>query len=289
MTENLVDLELLEVKESPAGYHVGFRQVYEKIPVWRSEIVVSINHQNRAVMVINGYKPNISINNIPTINQEKVLQLAKKELKITKEEFFEPPTAELLVFPDSVSHLHLVWHVKMYPLNPDGAWRLMIDAHSGEVLEKADIRIYYVNGEGRSWDPDPVTKLQNTGLTDQNDANYFNDSDYAIRTLQELNNAVGGIYKIQGKYAKSEQLWGENPTLAQESNPLNFKYYRNDKKFEEVNVYYHIDKQRRYIGTLGFSPSWNGNTWIRFDAHGPDDDISWYNPDPIASGQTENK
>src|SRR3989304_8509891 len=46
MVENLTDLELIEVKESPAGHHVGFKQVYQGVPVMRSEMVISINHQN---------------------------------------------------------------------------------------------------------------------------------------------------------------------------------------------------------------------------------------------------
>lgn len=69
MKKNLEDMEIIEVKKSPAGHHVGFRQVYRSIPVMRSEMVISINHQNRISMVINGHKPDISVNTAPTIGK----------------------------------------------------------------------------------------------------------------------------------------------------------------------------------------------------------------------------
>ena len=80
MEKNLEDLELVKVTKSPAGFHVSFRQVYQGIPVMRSGMVISINHQNRVTMVINGHKPAISVNTTASISKTQTLELARQSV-----------------------------------------------------------------------------------------------------------------------------------------------------------------------------------------------------------------
>ncbi len=309
------EIKLLGCISSPAGNHISFQQYYHGIKVWNSVIVVSINKNKAISMVINGFKPNISIPLTSNLTKESILQIAKDQFLDDTLYTQTPHTPELFVYEDSLGIFHFVWQTYIYPLKRRGAWRIIVDAGTGNVLDIENSRAFnnkyqsmqnnrlsqkidsfyifnkynssytqkcllfnnqpytlYVNGYGRVWDPDPVTKLQNSNLNDQNNANYFVNSDYAIRELFDLNEADNnGDYMLRGKYVYSDHFIditpNLNPQLAKESDPNEFKYFRDDEKFEEVNVYYHIDKQRRYIGSLGFSPSWNGETYIRYDAH----------------------
>ena len=146
MAENLSDLELIEVKNSPAGHHVGFRQVYHDIPVMRSEIVVSMNHQNYITMVINGHKPGISVNTTPAIEKSQALQLAKQTIGAENAAEIFPSQVELMVYQDSTHVFHLVWKAFVFPDEPDGEW--LIISHIIEVktvLKKSIFTILLIN------------------------------------------------------------------------------------------------------------------------------------------------
>ena len=114
--------------------------------------------------------------------------------------------------------------------------------------------------------------MRDSTLTDQDDADYQAlQSAYDTVTLRDLNDPVGGLYRIRGRY-----IWSEDIEFSQfppcepttETDPDDFTYSRDQDAFEEVNVYYHIDTFRRYIGTLGFSPKWNNLDYIKIDAQG---------------------
>jgi len=134
----------------------------------------------------------------------------------------------------------------------------------------------YETGQGKVFKPDPVTALYNTSLTDQNNADYTTlQNAYVITALPNLNPPSGGVYRLQGTYAKSEDFAYPNFTPVT-SSISTFYYNRSQPGFEETNAYYFIDAQRQYVGSLGYSPQWNGYNYIRFDAHGTEEDNSWY-------------
>jgi tetratricopeptide (TPR) repeat protein len=187
-----------------------------------------------------------------------------------------PSKAELMVYEDSVNVFHLVWKFFIFPLEQGGEWLVVVDAHNGKILEKFNAVFDYVNGKGRVFDPDPVTYLNDATLTDQNDADYaalqpaYKDN----TTLNELNASVGGLYYVRGRYAWSMDARPPYDAVSTAVHPDSFRYKRNQNGFEEVNIYYFIDKQRRYVGGLGFSPTWDylgsNSQTIAFDARGYD-------------------
>jgi len=115
MEKNLEDLELIKVTKSPAGFHVSFRQVYQSIPVMRSDMVISINHQNRVTMVINGHKPDISVNTTPSISKTQALELARPSVGAQRTEDIFPPRLDLMVYEDSTYMFHLIWKTHVSP------------------------------------------------------------------------------------------------------------------------------------------------------------------------------
>jgi hypothetical protein len=61
MTEGLVDLQTAATRESPAGHHVRFDQYYQGIPVYKSDVVVTIDRNNFVTFVSNNYRPGIVV------------------------------------------------------------------------------------------------------------------------------------------------------------------------------------------------------------------------------------
>jgi len=161
---------------------------------------------------------------------------------------------------------YLSWKINFIAQKPSGDWQVFIDAKTGEELLAIDISENYVNGTGRVFKPDPITALQNINLSDQNNTDYpALQNAYQTVTLNNLDNPINGIYRLWGKYARSDSIEAPDTTLVRRSDS-NFLYNRSQAGFEEVNAYYFLDLQRQYIGSLGFSPQWNGQDYIRFDA-----------------------
>ncbi len=280
MKDDLQDLEFGETKKSPAGSHVSFNQKYKGFPVFRSDIVVSINNENRVTMVMNGYMPDITIPSTqPSVISSSAIKSVKDRIKVNEKSFNMQPKTELFVFQDSLDTYHLAWKVNFISHDPRGDWQAFVDAITGEIISVEDISFRSVNGIGKVFDPDPVSALSNTSLTDNNNQDYpALAGAYKIITLYELNDPISGIYRIQGKYARSEDIESPNTACVTSSTADGFQFNRSQSGFEEVNAYYFLDKQRRYIGGLGFSPKWLGYDYIRFDAHGYLYDNSWYAP-----------
>lgn len=203
LEKDLIDLKSLEVKKSPAGHHISFMQYYKNIPVFGSETVISINNNNQISMVINGYTPNISVNVTPSITAEEATLLAHLSVnaQISKEKI-NIPVSELIVYEDSVSTFHLCWKVFVKSMNPFGEWIIYVDAHEREVISKFNSFIGYGNGTGTIFKPDPGSYHQNATLTDLGDSDYaLLQSVYKDETLLDLDDPVGGLYYLKGKYA----------------------------------------------------------------------------------------
>lgn len=267
---NVSELELLEIIQSPAGKHVGFIQKFNNVPVYASETVVSINRDNRVTMVINGNSNNINITDVnPRISAASALSSVKSYKMITENEILIGiPKTELVIYKDSLGVYYLSWKVNIISAKLVGDWQAFVDANTGKIISIHDISKHYVNGQGKVFDPDPITSLQNTSLTDSNNSDYQAlQNSYIDITLQDLNDAIGGLYYVKGRYARSEDIEAPYTTPVSNSS-ASFLYNRSQSGFEEVNAYYFIDAQRRYIGNLGFSPQWNSQDYIRFDAHG---------------------
>lgn len=236
------DLKFIETTESPAGKHVGFIQTYHGIPVFQSETVVSINRDSRVTMVVNGNLPITAVKNLaPSISREVAIDNAIAEVMAEQKTLITQPNAELYIYRDSLNQLNLTWKVSFVANNPVGDWQVFVDAGTGDILSVMDISFRSVSGECKAFKPDPVTSLQNTSLTDQNNADYpALQSAYKTVTLPNLNDPVGGLYRLQGTYARSEDVELPNTTTVT-SSTSSFVYNRSQPGFEETNVYYFLD------------------------------------------------
>ncbi len=271
--------------EMRGGFRVRFKQVYEKYPVYKSSVVVSINRANTVVFVANSYKPGISLNPEILISEQEALQISMNHLAADGELNFLKN--ELVVFNfNGVSRL--VRHVSFMPQGKNsGDWSFLIDAQSGEIIQAKDQAFYYqskqpASGFGQVFNPDPITRSGATygddGFVDNNDGD--SDSLTAQRVivpLQEIT-LTGSLYSLNSAYASIVDV--EAPfTGLHEQDSSNFFFTRSQNGFEATNVFYHIDRSMRYINdTLGVNVMpYHYEGGVRFDPHGLEGgDNSWY-------------
>ncbi len=142
-----------------------------------------------------------------------------------------------------------------------------MDATNGNILDQFNL-IKFVDGWGYVFDPNPVVTSGNNTLRDNN------NSDSDILTQQRFNRTLrdlDGSGNLTGSYVDltAPGISGgyKSAGLANEATQ-HFNYTRSDDRFEEVNVYYHIDKFQRYIQSLGFINERNvSNRSIPVHAH----------------------
>ncbi|HEV7922988.1 MAG TPA: proprotein convertase P-domain-containing protein [Thermoanaerobaculia bacterium] len=177
-------------------------------------------------------------------------------------------------------------------LNVDGearlAWRYVtsdhfahwMDASSGETLRTEQL---FWTAQARVFDVNPVAKLNNPALRDQNDSpDAVPAAAYDLVDLQDLN-ASGSL---GGPNAIIVDAEGPPVTPAEVTRPLLFD--RGESGFEDVNAYFQIDRSLRYIQSLGYTGARRIIAYpIPVDPHGAGGaDNSYYIPSAVAGRGT---
>jgi hypothetical protein len=153
------------------------------------------------------------------------------------------------VFPHAAG-ARRVWSVDLVtPESEAFAFRVRVDARSGEVVEIADLAVREsaagVNGTGYTFLPNPVQTLNDPGLTDQNDSgSAVPSAAYFKVVLRDLD----GSGKLNGPWASTSAT--QNQSVHTD---LVFSAYRNLQVFEEVVGYFHVDAMQRRLQSLGLT------------------------------------
>lgn len=251
-------------KASPSGTHLRWNQTVGGVPVYRAEVVVKVNLAGQVSSLQNNLVPDLKLPVTPALAADGAVQVAYDLVKPTGRELMKP-RAELNVVMARTG-ARLAWLVQMPVEEPMGDWLVFVDAQTGEVFGAED-RMRYATGSGQVFDPDPMTKLADSTLVDNTDANTgipFPGA-YDIVTLQGLT-LSGSVYSLSGPYA--QLIDDESPVFAPvtAAAPDSFRFQRNAQGFEDVNCYYHLDYSQRYIQSLGFL---NINNRVQpVDSHG---------------------
>jgi Zn-dependent metalloprotease len=258
------DLEVVSVKESPSGTHVRFQQTVGGIPVYRGDVLVNLNRQGEISSVSNDYRPGFTAPTRANLSAEQAYDIAYREAGINGRLMGEP-TKKLLVFPKG-DQGYLAYRVTIPAENPLGDWEVFVDAVTGDVLQVID-QTCYVQGTGKTFDPDPESTMNNPNLPDNNDSDAGIPAEsYFTYTLNDLNPAVGGLYRLEGPWC--EMIDFESPVIAPPAiaDPNAFIWTRNPDQFENVVCYWHIDNTQRWFQSLGIM---NANALPQeIDAHG---------------------
>jgi Zn-dependent metalloprotease len=250
-------LRQVQARHSLLGTHTWYQQTYRGIPVVGGFYATHTDAAG-AVTVQDG--------------RQQIKGLARTTAGITAQRARsmvagrlgrQPAGAELVVVPGTTAKLAWMTHTTA----ASGTVRSLLDASSGTVL-KEERTVREAEGRGRVFDPNPVVRLQNEGLTDNNDADspVFKRA-YRSVTLTKLDR---GKTTLQGAYADNIS---DNPVT---SPRRVYDYNRSQDGFEQVMAYYSITSAEEYIHRLGFRDV--NNEPQDFITTGFTDDNSFYDP-----------
>ena len=309
------NFKMLFNRKGPAGETLRYYQMINDVQVLGAELTIHISPKGNVDFHQSTYDKNAAIiNTVPTITKENALDRAKRELKVRGNVSIQD--VKLYVY-NKLDETKLVYQVLTKSEFLNGYWETIVDAKTGDVLSTKDTALYckhnkeknkknsgkksvlekekkavsfMASGTGMVFDPDPLGPGKNIyggNYSDNNDATntQLNTARVAI-TLPDVNFS-GGQYTLKGQYAEIKNVGGPNTGLfKQASNAFNFT--RDQRGFEAVNVYYHVDKSLRYINeTLGITLVSRFNSGIvHFDPHGHNgDDQSTYGGGQLEFGE----
>ncbi len=107
------------------------------------------------------------------------------------------------------------------------------------------------DGTATVFNPDPVTTLTNSSLSDGSSASAFSGA-YTTEILKDINLDSKGVYSLTGPWITIAQF--ESPrTLPSTTTSGNWTAERGNNAFNDAVTYFHIDQNQRYIQSLGFS------------------------------------
>ncbi|OGC91586.1 MAG: hypothetical protein A2W25_10750 [candidate division Zixibacteria bacterium RBG_16_53_22] len=263
------DLSLISTRQSPGGYHVRYQQIWRGVPVFARQVLINIDKNGAISSVISDFKPIADMPTEPVLTSEQAVAIAENEVGVLA--FRDESRSELVIYADSDSPA-LCWLVTVIAAEPLGDWQVFVSAANGDITAKMNI-MCFIDGSGYVFNPNPVVSEATLLLADSNDINYpalTNARQDMI--LRDLNPPQGGFYYLTGPYVST------SPTTnrAHVADPDSFHFNRQDNRFEEVVVYYHIDSCERFYQSLGFTNIMDFP--ITVAVNGTTDDNSWYSP-----------
>ena len=284
------DLVLDAVQVVPGGGHVRFVQSIGGVPIYRADMVVSLDASGKFVTAVaSNYDPLVdrgSLNTIATLTVAQARDIAIGSLRITGPPQLTGDTTEGLwiVRDEDIvgSTPRLAWRITIPVMQPLGDWEVFVDAGDGQVLRILDQSLY-ADGSGSAFDPDPLTTAGASYNTPSGSYTDNNDADHATLTAQTLTRPlpdltlISGLYYLRGPWVYIDEFESPVSAPATSANANGFVFTRNQQGFEDVNAYYQIDQNQRYMQSLGFTNIQHAP--IHVDTHGlSGDDNSHFIP-----------
>jgi len=253
---------------------VSFRQVHFGVPVVDGFVVVGFDAAGDLIHVGNGYLPQISLSPAARLSPGEALASAESYLGSPFDEVRDAARLVIVRGGKEAPGVHLAWEVHGFASDPLGDWHLFVSAEDGRVvrslnkLRTAGPACVPCNpasqpGCGLVFHHNPVDLLNNPGLRDTNNVD-------GAQQGCELANLVSP--------ANLTGLWADTAiTSGRVAPPYNYPRSVNQLGADEVTVYYHADRARRYLESLVF-PTVMAFP-ITIDAHDTSiGDNSYYDP-----------
>jgi Zn-dependent metalloprotease len=246
------DIVLFYQTTSKLGFHYTFQQTYQGIPIYKANLVISLNATG--------------------------VTLSRFNLLVSTEGWSSEH------FTVQTERGKPMWIVS--GKTPIAAYQKV----DGEIIRITDVNGSTISTKegayhyedtlvsGKVFLPDPLTSQQvvyGQGGTYK----HFNDSDYALLNDQRKDvlfpaTYANGVFRLENQYVKMVDLmepWGDPVT----SNTPLFDYTRSQDGFKETMVMYHLYATQLYYQYLGFNEL--KNYQIKVDAHSSTSDNSSFN------------
>lgn len=236
------------VTNSPGGRHYSFTQTYKGVEIYQAEIKVNVGRNNVVRSVLdNSYATESWRITPPETNPSTVIAVDKE----SNEAFIGEKRIE-----NFSSEIVYVNGVKFYerPLN----------CFADSLVT------------GNVFLPDPLTtahQYYNNIDLDSNDKNTVLTNSQ-LRTVTFNADFNGGVFELRNQFVRIIDLDSPKILPATSTTP-SFLFNRSQNGFEDVNVFYHLNKVRDHADSLGFDLA-NHEIWA--DPHGGNNDNSYFAP-----------
>jgi hypothetical protein len=271
LTGALRTLRRQRIIKSLGAVHVIYQQYHEKLRVHRAYVTIHIGRDKRIYLVKNRAVPR---DLLPELTRTKLTfdMARRRALKTVRggRKNARVLNVEKMWFPRH-HDLFLAYRVRLHQKSPREEWLVHIDAHTGRLLSTRE-NLGRVNGSGRVFDPNPVAALgdHNLLLSEGRPTRKVPRDAYRTVVLRDLT----GNGHLDGRRVTTR------PTTRRVSRKNHRFYFESHERgFEEVMVYYHIDRTVRYLESLGYSRQ---RAILRepvaVDVNGTPKDVSWYSP-----------
>jgi len=217
------DLKLQRVLEADKSSHVHFSQMIEGVELFQCGLSVHISPVGEVRQVNGEYVPEVTVTGAWTLTGSQALTCALKNLRCSGKT--EKPEMEHVLYFDGMSAIR-AWKIRMSTDQPLGAWEMVVDGISGNVLYRAN-HIDFLTGSGSVYDLHPLA------------------GDVVIRDLLYL----GGHPSL----LKCKYVLAKNDDVPEASNQEHrFVYEPDHTHFDEVMVYFQTIVIHDYFNDLGF-------------------------------------
>ena len=244
------------------------------IPIHRAYVTVHVSNGGQVYMVKNRAVPQ------PLLPKKADFRLTDREAARRAKRALPNPRrparmlkAEQRWFPKQ-DRLIPSWRIRLARHDPREEWIVYINARSGGLLRRYD-NLAEATGRGLVFDPSPVTQLgDHTPLLSENGNPRKPPSEaYVTVTLRDLNRSGS----LAGKRVTTSATRASERVRRSD---FSFLFTSQEKGFEQVMVYHHVNEAIRHIERLGF----RGRRAIfrepvRANVNGTREDNSWYSPD----------
>ncbi|MFN3821899.1 MAG: hypothetical protein ACK4OO_06150, partial [bacterium] len=272
LSENLDEqMQIYEVSREPLGegQRLIYQQTFRGYPVLGARAVVWCSFQDEIFSLyttLTSFSPPDGLG--PRISEEEALQVALSAMGI-KSVRASPSLYPAVLVIDGVGRW--VWVVELPASDLLGDWEVLIDGIQGEVFQVEDL-LEYNSIPGWVFDPDPKSSLGVDTLEDRNDAaEAIPQEAYLEVNLSPLYTDEEGFYILKNEFVDLTP----SPQAARMERP-DFRFLRNDLRFEQVMGYYNITQFARYVENLGFEGL--PPQPIEVCANGIEEDLSFYSP-----------
>jgi len=226
LKEDLSDIRVEKVDQTPVRNHVRFRQTYRGIPIMGVQVLVHSNPEGQVTMVQNETLQDLQLANQDRISEATATKVAQDDLYATLGQgvVLSAAKAEKWIALHKGKHYY-VWRVTVPTRNPPGFWVYHVNAETGEVIYKGNEIQALRTGKGKgyksnvSWHGGVVSNLSLKYLYSADEGN------------------TGG--NLWGSHAAVYDYWGNDPSSAD----FSFLYdpFREKDWLDAVQAYYLIN------------------------------------------------
>lgn len=253
-----LSLELGATREGLAGTYLRFGQHQQvsgaALPVFGGEVIVLVSDvgAKRVVRAVNleHLEAAKTVKHEGDLGMTSAIERALVLVDGSRGALTTEPVAQLGVYVSEAGVARVAWKVGLLfeEASPPHDWSVFVDAATGAELGRRD-GIHFqasVTGTGMVFDMNPVASTGDTSLVDMNDqTNIVFDRARFLVPLPRLD----GTGFTRGAFADTRTRDAGARVFSMAND---FQFQRNDKGFEQTNVYYHLDRAQAHIQALGF-------------------------------------